>query len=720
MYLYILSHNIAYNYNDQLVYKIGSTKYIDKRYASYKTYYPIMPNIVCYYRLNNYDAYVLDDEIKMKFSEYNIKDDGGIEFYYQSLTPNKIEEYMRSKNIVYEKKYKIEKVELNRKDKIELVEEENNKTILFPFQNIIKSKTINYFENNDKGILNLFCRIGKTIISCLIVKHSNFNKILILVPSLYLIDQTYNKWKEYYDTNYLLISHEEEYNIDEFYNKYNKFLIICTYQSSYKLQKYKFDMCIYDEAHRTTGNIKDTYYQSLLKSNNIRKKLFLTATMKEYSYNKTYSMDDKEIYGNVIESISAKQAIELKRIVPYQILLMNIDKENIVIPIQNLSQELRDIYPRYYKIAYTLLETIKKYNIKHIITYHSKIIYAQLFKKILENLGHKNVDYICGEHKKISRNMIIQKFQDNESSILCSAKVLQEGVDIPKCDAICFVDFKSSVIDTIQSLSRCLTKINNKEKGYIIIPFEDTTNIKDDIQSNNLRIILRNIMEVDENLREYIMKYEEIMKTENNTNKNEINVLNEKYNINFDIKLFSNLRELAYEPYSVAKQMITNKYYSRLNYIKNVEKDFENRLPKNPDMIYKKFGWINWNDYLNIETTITNNKIQKIIWKYNKENIIIDSKEKYKLFAIDNDLPINISPLYENWLMFLLEDFDNIKNNYYTIQQVKDKKIKNIEEYKQLELIDNKIVPYNWILDGFYNYNNQHFNMLDNCDFDSW
>jgi len=44
--------------------------------------------------------------------------------------------------------------------------------------------------------------------------------------------------------------------------------------------------------------------------------------------------------------------------------------------------------------------------------------------------------------KTPNREHIIQNFQDIDYSILCSARVLQEGVDIPKCDGVIFIDIK--------------------------------------------------------------------------------------------------------------------------------------------------------------------------------------------------------------------------------------------------------------------------------------
>lgn len=45
-----------------------------------------------------------------------------------------------------------------------------------------------HFQNNKCAILNLFCRYGKTKLSCIFSLYNSYKKILILVPSIYLVE----------------------------------------------------------------------------------------------------------------------------------------------------------------------------------------------------------------------------------------------------------------------------------------------------------------------------------------------------------------------------------------------------------------------------------------------------------------------------------------------------------------------------------------------------
>jgi superfamily II DNA or RNA helicase len=71
------------------------------------------------------------------------------------------------------------------------------------------------------------------------------------------------------------------------------------------------------------------------------------------------------------------------------------------------------------------------------------------------------------------RRCEIQKFKDSKRAIICSARIFGEGVNIPICDSICFAENKSSSIDIVQYLGRCLRLCKEKPNklSNVIIPF---------------------------------------------------------------------------------------------------------------------------------------------------------------------------------------------------------------------------------------------------------
>jgi superfamily II DNA or RNA helicase len=812
--------NVCYNLPEyctdcEYIVKIGSTKCLPARYYNYITYTPRKTNILAFYHIIDYDCYKLDNDIKHKFNKYRIKDDGGIE-YYKNTILIELETYFTTNNIKFIKYNDITDFpvlntatttllskearndEDNRTDiinKIAIKKREKKNVIIdnkinsFKLENELNdhqiqilNNTIVHFNDNSTGILNLFCRYGKTRLSSIFCMLQKYKTILVLVPSLYLVEQTYNTWKTYFNTNLVKISSQSRDSTDidkikklhcEFLQSKETCIFITTYHSSYKFKDLHFEICIYDEAHRTTGDI--TNFNILVKSDKIINKLFLTATLKYYDYAendytdlKINSMDDNQIYGKIISVVSAKQALELKRICPYYILTMKLKAIEDITELDNVSNDfinslqksinndviidfLKDNRHRYIRIAYGLLETILEKNIKHILTFHRYRKGCELFKLILDTfikLQSKKHDknYINKKYKKIKTNMIdgdiakskrdkiLKDFQDdNNFTILCSAKVLQEGVDIPKCDSTCFVDLKTSSIDTVQSLARCMTYLENK-KAYIIIPFDekdfetsnddttqdtitDNTIIKKQSYAMDFRILLRNIIEIDDNIKSYFRRYL-LLNTEhtgNISNDNSIEFAPNCAKCLIDANVVLNIGDIAYEVFSVAKAKIKALYVNEKEYKAHIEIDFEGNIPVNPDKIYRSLGWHGWNDYLGIDPFMPigcirthMHNVNKLLCEENKP--MIETKKEYETYAKANNMMVQVVPKNNNWCWLLLPNYDDLLEKYYKVKEdimmaIKKLNIKTIEEYEQKHNSDDKLPPYKYLANGFYNDN---------------
>ena len=775
---------------DIYIVKIGSSKYLPARYYNYTTYTPNKTNILRFYHLHNYNCYQLDNDLKNVFNKERLHEHGGgTEFYYNSVL-DKLEDYMHSKNIEFTRyedisdfpqnnsNMEIEYFNDNRRKKnyIEKLNEDiivNYDKELNNHQLDILYKTVDYYKTNNLGIWNLFCRYGKTRLSSLYCKYSNYKKILVLVPSLYLVEQTYLTWKLYFNnSNIIKVSSNDpdtsnlEY-INEIYKLRQQCIFITTYNSSHKFQELDFEIGIYDESHRTTGDTSD--YKILLKTINIKHKLFLTATLKFYEYNnnddsntlKIYSMDDIETYGNVISSVSARKALELKRICPYSIMTIklnsNIELEESISNLQDINRIINDYIDvvvndsltndksisvikdnknRYIRIAYGLLKTIKQNNIKHIITFHRYILCAKLFTEIIKafvkldkNFENIKVVSIDGNIIIKERTRMINKFEDIDNkyshTLLCSAKILQEGVDIPHCDGICFVDLKTSSVDTIQSISRCLTFLENK-KAFIMIPFDETDIIPNNNESikftpyaMNLRLLLRNIVEIDENAKAYfrLCTNQIISNMSNKCTEGNINTIDtELYNCIVDASIIREMSEISFEVFNVAKKRIKEiGYISEKDYKNRVEIDFNGDIPKEADKIYKSFGWHGWNDYLGIDPFMTLLQVQKHMYRVNSLHIIdnttlVDSRDEYYKYAKENNLMVEIDKNRDklNWCWLLLPNYNELVEVFYKTKEDISKaiiklNIKSIKQYEDKYHIDIKLPKYKYIINGFYN-----------------
>ena len=485
-----------------------------------------------------------------------------INILYHTLKETSINTFILMKNFLMKEKYK------------KIIFEPRN------YQNEIINKAINYFKENDKGRLYMPCGTGKTLVCYWIYEKLKLNNVCISVPSLYLLSQVYNTWsemknnckylligsdaeiKEQPDTGLILTTSEKE--IQKFLINNKKYIIITTYQSSDILcnvlirNKIKLDMCIYDEAHKTVGNGNRTFSSLLSDKLKIKKRLFTTATEKIYKGNNELSdddelnilsMDDKNIYGDIIHTYSLKKAIEDKQLCDYKIICPLINKqcyksmlkENKYVIDKNLCEE--EIEIRYYMCAYLVCRCIKDYGLKHILTFNNTNANANNFYNLLKNFIELmkincNCYYLTGESSMKKRKKVVNDFIKDDTSIISSARIFTEGVDIKEVDCVCFVDNKISVIDIIQSVGRCLRKSDGKKLGNILLPSVVEFNEKNENIFNNndfttIKAVLKSIGTTDDRITdEFIIR-----------DGKKINGNNRKFNIDIkDIEKYSNIK----------------------------------------------------------------------------------------------------------------------------------------------------------------------------------
>lgn len=414
-----------------------------------------------------------------------------------------------------------------------------------PYQTSIIRKSLKYYKEHDKGRLYMPCGTGKTLMCYWITDKLNDKKrICIVVPSLYLLSQMYNTWVELKECKYLLVGSDAEIktcddtglllstdknDIEQYLTKHNddELIIITTYQSSEVLSgvckkiNFELDIIIYDEAHKTVGS-SDRSFSCLLNDDNIttKKRLFTTATEKIYSGDDDdiISMDDVTVYGDIIYSYSFKNAIEDGQLCDYQVIapLINDDgfwyvvKKNKFVVDKSIQKD--PIESRYYMTVYLLCRSIREHKLTHILTFNNSNANAKRTYQILEQmLEQMNIECNCyhltGESSMQKRKKVVDDFVKDKCAIISSARIFQEGINIPIVDCVCFMDNKMAVIDIIQSVGRVLRLCEGKEKGYILIPtlvnFEETDDSVFDVNSSDfgtVKSIVKAIGTIDDRI----------------------------------------------------------------------------------------------------------------------------------------------------------------------------------------------------------------------------
>lgn len=409
----------------------------------------------------------------------------------------------------------------------------------------------NFYEDaNKRGILSMCCGSGKSytiyniIKKCIIEKKELF--FVIATSRIHLISQLLRDFIGWSNNDKLTIKirvHGGNNDLDKSYKTKvipkeflsevisnvsddEPLLIITTYNSSKniidkikelhkkkkidikdensdndEIQRMYFpDLILFDEAHNTTGENKEMY-QCLLKTDELfesAKYLFLTATPVQlllknkdaiYQNEETvYTMDNTEIYGNIIYSYTFNDGFKDKILVPFDtIYYRQIDgiPEEIKNELKNKSREYKqDIY--FKQISKFLIESIAKQKLKHTLVYLQNQEKVKLVKKILDEmikekiLSHEMYTVIS-EMKKNEREKNLTNFRSpsKNSKILFSVGIFDEGVDEPCIDSVMFAEERNTESRIVQNIGRCLRTYKYidkkgaehvKKKSYVIIP----------------------------------------------------------------------------------------------------------------------------------------------------------------------------------------------------------------------------------------------------------
>jgi predicted helicase len=422
----------------------------------------------------------------------------------------------------------------------------------------------NHFKTNDRGTVVMACGTGKTLVALWAVEQSKAKSILVLVPSLTLLQQTLEEWSIHNswgkDFSYLCVCSDpsvnlknDEIEIDptdvpfridtdpEIVKKYlaqdnGKInIVFSTYHSSQVVSQatrgeFGFDVAIFDEAHKTTGSASGRFAFGLNDENiKIKKRLFLTATPKHYDISKRdkdgefkfVSMDDEAVYGKRAHTLTFGEAAAKGIICPYKVVITLIDKQQVDdFALKNgiTLVEGDSVKAKWVASQIAVSSAIKHTDAKKIITFHSRVKTAREFasdevygiKKFVDDF---EVFHVHGKQKSNERKDTISKFKKSGRSIITNAKCLTEGVDVPAVDMVAFVDPRHSKIDIAQAVGRAMRKPRggNKKIGYIVVPIfaEDSSeqSLEKAIKSedfDDVALVLNALLEQDEELVEII------------------------------------------------------------------------------------------------------------------------------------------------------------------------------------------------------------------------
>jgi len=352
---------------------------------------------------------------------------------------------------------------------------------LYIYQQEALNKLKKYFENNNRGIYQMPCGTGKTIVSAYFAK--DYKQVIYLSPLKQFAEQNLTRFKQYVDDyKCLLIDSDgtrDKKEIKKFIKENDKIMLSFTYASTdmfNNIKKYLNNyIIVIDEFHNLSRrNILDEEDEinKILIDKKI-KIMFMSATPRIYELENTDEDDDYfDIFGNKAYHMEMKEAIKNKYIADYKIYIPSIheNKKKVIEDIYN-EIGILNIDKTYEAKAIFLYKCLTYYGTKKTIVYFKDITDMKNFNIAFKMLNkYYAIDYfikmITYKITQKEKTEYINKFTNtkNKFCLLFSVHILDECVDIPCCDSIYITYNSNSKIKNVQRMCRANRINDNKNK----------------------------------------------------------------------------------------------------------------------------------------------------------------------------------------------------------------------------------------------------------------
>ena len=314
--------------------------------------------------------------------------------------------------------------------------------------------------------------------------------------------------------------------------------VFCTYHSLRRVCEAQslhgasaFDLAIADEAHRTTGIVRDDVagrgrngdgvdFQAFHDDARLRaaKRLYMTATQRIYSETSVRAtrraaekrglacdvvdMSDVHVYGPLLHHVKFSEAVAAGELSDYRVIVLGIREGQLTpgiraalrgsnVPKRASDTDLCRLLGTMLALNGAVEGGERPGSLARSIAFASTIQRSKWFTdtinrnvalkgrvtRVLAGRG-KRADlesrHLDGGSTALKRNSERRWLNDapsrDQARMICNVKVFSEGVDVPALDAVAFLDPKQSQIDIVQAVGRVMRKAPGKRFGYIVVP----------------------------------------------------------------------------------------------------------------------------------------------------------------------------------------------------------------------------------------------------------
>ena len=278
-------------------------------------------------------------------------------------------------------------------------------------------------------------------------------------------------------------------------SKYNR-LIFTTYHSLHRIQEAKIlvDTIYFDEAHNSVQRHFFPATEFFATRDGIRC-YFFTATPKHSATVSHPGMNDEEIYGKVLEQVSAPELVRKGYILPPKVLVKQLEM-------------IKAGRPSVEQDAENLLATIDESGVDKILVCARRT--AQIVNMVTETnfcnqlqMRGYNWMYITSKTgaiingAEVSRDKFFDTLtkwgkQDETKFVVMHHSILSEGINVPGLEAALFMR-NMDLISLSQTIGRVIRTGNNDKKfGLVCVPVYDRVGIS---TSKKLQAVVDTIFE---------------------------------------------------------------------------------------------------------------------------------------------------------------------------------------------------------------------------------
>jgi len=391
------------------------------------------------------------------------------------------------------------------------------------YQQLAIDKVLSEIKNGgSKGLLTIATGLGKTLIATTIISEylaeNPHSKILVLAHMRDLVKQLdIASWSQLdLDTHTHIWTEKEK-------PKFFDGVLFATWQSilialkNGEIKPADFDLIVVDECHHAASKS----FSYLLKELNPLFLLGVTATPWRSDKNSLRPLFGDPIYSmSVVEGMSKGFLAE----VDYEMLIDDIDWDDISYRSKN-GYTIRDLNQRLYvperdaSMVAEIISIIEKTENPRVLVFCRSIRHAERLLNFFRTYDITTAILHSGL-SRTERFKSLSNFRIGKVSVLISIEMLNEGIDVPEVNIVCFARVTHSRRIFLQQLGRGLRLSKGKSKVKVLDFVADIRRVAEGIEMNKEAIRIseeenyylnRQIIKFSSEVKPYFKQYLEDM-----------------------------------------------------------------------------------------------------------------------------------------------------------------------------------------------------------------